>query len=81
MENNLVENWQYYSFVKNSRFYTINLEKDLYENWVITLINGSIVTKMKRIRHKKCDDYETALNEVKELIAYRVNKRRYTKIR
>lgn len=37
-------------FEKDSRYYVIRLSKDLLDDWVITLINGRIKSKLGRIR-------------------------------
>ena len=77
MDNNFFEKWQYRSFKKGTRFYGIRLEKDLFDDWVITLINGSLVTKMKKERFLACSNYEDACNIVEKLVNYRINKRHY----
>lgn len=37
-------------FEKDSRYYVIRLSKDLLDDWVITLINGQIKSKLGQIR-------------------------------
>lgn len=37
-------------FEKNTRYYVMRLSKDLLDDWVITLINGRIKTKLGQIR-------------------------------
>ncbi|EHL32378.1 hypothetical protein [Legionella drancourtii] len=37
-------------FEKDMRYYVIRLSKDLLDDWVITLINGRIKTKLGQIR-------------------------------
>lgn len=37
-------------FEKESRYYVIRLSKDLFEDWVITLINGRIKSKLGHSR-------------------------------
>ena len=37
-------------FEKKTRYYTVILDKDLFNDWVITIINGRIGTKLGRIR-------------------------------
>ena len=46
-------------FEKGTRYYTIILEQDLFKDWVITVINGRINTKLGRIRKlafQNCSD-------------------------
>ncbi|MFT4060590.1 MAG: hypothetical protein QM652_13730 [Legionella sp.] len=37
-------------FEKDSRYYVIRLSKDLLDDWVLTLINGRIKSKLGQIR-------------------------------
>ena len=37
-------------FEKGTRYYTVILDKDLFNDWVITIANGRIGTKLGRIR-------------------------------
>ncbi len=37
-------------FEKGTRYYTVILDKDLFDDWVITIANGRIGTKLGRIR-------------------------------
>ena len=37
-------------FEKGTRYYTIILDRDLFDDWVITIVNGRINTKLGRIR-------------------------------
>lgn len=37
-------------FEKGTKYYTIILDKDLFDDWVITITNGRIGTKLGRIR-------------------------------
>jgi predicted DNA-binding WGR domain protein len=37
-------------FEKGTRYYTVILDKDLFDDWVIIIANGRIGTKLGRIR-------------------------------
>ena len=37
-------------FEKGTRYYTIILDKDLFDDWVVTIVNGRIDTKLGKIR-------------------------------
>lgn len=37
-------------FEKGTRYYTVILDKDLFDDWVITIANGRIGTKLGKIR-------------------------------
>ena len=47
-------------FEKDSRYYLMRLEKDLFDNWTISVINGSIKSKLGQSRTFAYDDYEKA---------------------
>jgi len=42
--------FKYARFEKGTRYYTVILDKDLFDDWVITIANGRIGTKLGRIR-------------------------------
>ena len=42
--------FQFARFEKETRYYTVILDKDLFDDWVITIANGRIGTKLGRIR-------------------------------
>lgn len=37
-------------FEKGTRYYTVILDKDLFDDWVISIANGRIGTKLGRVR-------------------------------
>lgn len=56
-EQNLIKNqnetnsgFNFARFEKGTRYYTVILDKDLFDEWVITIANGRIGTKLGRIR-------------------------------
>ena len=44
------EKYHFARFEKSTRYYTVMLDKDLFNDWVITIINGRIGTKLGRVR-------------------------------
>lgn len=42
--------FKYARFEKGTRYYTVILDKDLFDDWVITVVNGRINTKLGKIR-------------------------------
>lgn len=53
MSNNTIELDEKYLFArfeKGTRYYTVILDKDLFEDWVLTIANGRIGTKLGRVR-------------------------------
>ena len=60
-------------FEKGTRYYTVILDKDLFNEWVITIANGRIGTKLGRIRTiafpcfvDACDKFQATMkNRVK----------------
>lgn len=50
-------------FEKASRYYVLRLEKDLFENWVILVINGRIQSKLGKTRTLAFENYNTAFKQ------------------
>lgn len=42
--------FKYARFEKGTRYYTLILDKDLFDDWVITIANGRIGTQLGRVR-------------------------------
>ena len=56
-EQNLIKNqnetnsgFNFARFEKGTRYYTVILDKDLFDDWVIIIANGRIGTKLGKIR-------------------------------
>lgn len=47
-------------FEKDSRYFVLRLSKDLLEDWVITLINGRIKSKLGQSRTLACANFSDA---------------------
>lgn len=45
-------------FEKGSRYYVIRLGKDLFDDWVVTLVNGQIKSKLGQIRNAPFNSFE-----------------------
>lgn len=56
------EVYQAARFEKESRYYVIRLSKDLLDNWVVTLINGRIKSKLGQIRTIAVTDFNEGFN-------------------
>ena len=63
-------------FEKNTRYYTIRLEKDLFEEWVIVVINGQIQSRLGQSRTLAFSCFNEALDRFYEMINVR-QKRHY----
>lgn len=63
-------------FEKGTRYYTVILDKDLFDDWVITIINGRINTKLGRIRKLAFQNCSDALSEFDTITKKRI-KRKY----
>lgn len=46
----ICEECHFARFEKGTRYYLILLEKDLFEDWIITLVNGRIQTRLGQTR-------------------------------
>ena len=70
-------NWQpspmtlHLRFEKETRFYTVCLEQDLFEDWVVMATNGSMRSKVGTSRTLPFDDYNSALAKCYELVKVR----------
>ena len=50
-------------FEKGTRYYTIILDRDLFDDWVLTIANGRIGTKLGRIRKIAFPCFSDALDQ------------------
>ena len=50
-------------FEKGSRYYTIILDRDLFDDWVLTIANGRIGTNLGRIRTLAFPSFADAFNQ------------------
>lgn len=64
----LDEKYLFARFEKGTRYYTVILDKDLFDDWVITIANGRIDTKLGRVRKiafpsfaEACDKFRTTI--------------------
>jgi predicted DNA-binding WGR domain protein len=57
------EKYHFARFEKDTRYYLISLEKDLFEDWIITLINGRIQTRLGQTRTLAFLTYTQALSQ------------------
>lgn len=57
------EAYQAVRFEKESRYYVILLEKDLLEDWTITIVNGRIKTKLGQSRTQAFPSYSKAFDQ------------------
>lgn len=48
--DNVDQKYHVARFEKGTRYYTVILDKDLFDDWVITIANGRIGTKLGRVR-------------------------------
>jgi len=68
-------------FKRGTRYYHIALGKDLLGDWVVTCVNGSLDSRLGRIRHRGYASYETASQQFAAMTEYREKRRRYDVIR
>jgi len=47
---NTLEAYHYIRFEKDTRYYSMRIEQDLLDDWVIVVVNGRIQTKLGQIR-------------------------------
>ncbi len=50
-------------FEKGTRYYIIILDRDLFDDWVLTIANGRIGTKLGRVRTLAFPSFTDAFNQ------------------
>jgi predicted DNA-binding WGR domain protein len=73
------EAYQAARFEKESRYYVIRLEKDLLEDWTITIINGRIKSKLGQSRTHAFPSYSDAFDQFCNLAKTRYQRGYYLK--
>ncbi len=68
--------WETIRFERDTRYYVLALEQDLFGSWVITRTNGRINAELGQIRNIYSGDYLSAVKKLQELAQYRM-KRHY----
>lgn len=66
--------FKYARFEKGTRYYTIVLDRDLFEDWVITLANGRIGTKLGRIRKIAFTCFDDAFDQFENTTKTRIKR-------
>lgn len=69
--------FKFAQFERDTRYYTIILEQDLFKDWVITVINGRVNTKLGRIRKLAFQNCSDAILKFEEIMKTRI-KRKYS---
>ena len=69
--------WAEIRFERDTRYYIIVLQQDLFSGWLITKINGQIGSQLGRSRDEQHENYKDALARLDTLIRYRVKQRHY----
>ena len=57
-----------------SRYYRIFLSKDMFDDWVLTKVWGGINKATGRVMHLPCEDLETAILRVQQLVKIRLKR-------
>lgn len=61
-------------FEKGTRYYTVILDKDLFDDWVITIANGRIGTKLGRVRKIAFTCFDDALGQFENTTKTRIKR-------
>lgn len=69
--------WQSRIFHKGNRYYELRLCQDLWGQWVILKIYGSIHTKQENQLESLYESHDQALTVFEKLINYRLYQRQY----
>ena len=68
--------WQSIRFEKDTRYYTIRLEQDLLEDWVVAINYGRINSRLGQSKMLAFDEFEQAYAHFKKMSQMR-HKRQY----
>jgi len=68
--------WQSIRFEKDTRYYTIRLEQDLLEDWVVAITYGRINSRLGQSKILAFDEFEQAYAHFKKICQIR-HKRQY----
>lgn len=74
--NNETSIFMFARFEKGTRYYAVVLDKDLFGDWVITIANGRIATKLGRVRKIAFPSFSEAFEQFQNTTTTRT-KRRY----
>ena len=66
--------WETIRFERDTRYYILALEQDLFGHWVITRANGKIGAALGQIRNIFSGDYQDAIKKLQELKRHRLRK-------
>ena len=58
-------------FEKETRFYTVCMEQDLFDDWTVVATNGSMRSKVGTSRIFACENYNAALTKCHDLAKVR----------
>lgn len=72
--------WKIARFERDTRYYTLLLEQDLWENWLVTRINGRRGTLLGQIRKEVYAGYKEASARFEALCSFRQKRRKYNKV-
>jgi hypothetical protein len=67
----------YIRFEKDTRYYELRLDKNLFDCWSITRINGRINTRLGSCKHEHFDCLSEAVARLNTMYSYRINNRKY----
>lgn len=68
------EKYHFAHFEKGTRYYTIILDRDLFDDWVLTIANGRIGTKLGRVRTLAFPSFTDASNQFNTITKIRTTR-------
>lgn len=69
--------WVDIRFERDTRYYLLLLQQDLFGQWFITKINGQISTQLGKSRDECYETYDEAVSRFIVLIRYRIKRQHY----
>lgn len=67
----------YMRFEKDTKYYELRLDRNLFGEWSITRVNGRINSSLGSCRHEHFDSLVSAIERLNTLAKYRVKHRKY----
>lgn len=68
-------------FERNTRYYELFLNKNLFDDWSLSIVNGRINSRLGCIRHENFSTLAEATIRMHDIAKYRTEKRKYHLVR
>ena len=62
----MTDNWLHSRWEKDTRYYELRVQQDLWGQWLLTRIWGRRGSALEQIRHELCESYAAGLTKYAE---------------